>query len=102
MIGRPPRSTLLPYATLFRSGRHAVAEQAVVEVAEPERVAELPPPLVAQTDRESTRLNSSHDHISYAGFCLKKKNPDARARRLLRRSPPSTGAAAVQSRDRQT
>src|SRR5438034_2615173 len=71
MIRRPPRSTLFPYTTLFRSQLIA-------------RVNELAPQLVADSgqrlgfeampaDRKSTRLNSSHTVISYAVFCLKKK-----------------------------
>src|SRR5690625_7049574 len=73
---QPPRSTLFPYTTLFRSHGGAVgADPAVVaDVGLGERgqgaVCEvLPPP-----DRKSTRLNSSHVAISYAVFCLKKKN----------------------------
>src|ERR1035438_10564152 len=65
MIRRPPRSTLFPYTTLFRS-------------ACPRENAAAPPPAAAmtdrgRTDRKSTRLNSSHLGISYAVFCLKKK-----------------------------
>src|ERR1041385_9451457 len=62
MIRRPPRSTLFPYTTLFRSGpcRRRVR---------PPRACGLP----ADPDRKSTRLNSSHGYISYAVFCLKKK-----------------------------
>src|SRR3712207_8086149 len=82
MIRRPPRSTLFPYTTLFRSLR------VEVELAEeaPRRhergVGVLPAgvgqvavraPLVRLADRKSTRLNSSHANISYAVFCLKKK-----------------------------
>src|SRR2546422_3012252 len=68
MIRRPPRSTLFPYTTLFRSllgavQRHRGEELAVGQLGE----AELRP------DRKSTRLNSSHGYISYAVFCLKKK-----------------------------
>src|SRR2546430_12724692 len=68
MIRRPPRSTLFPYTTLFRSvlfrpktctGRGKEAR-----------------PSSFQSDRKSTRLNSSHSQISYAVFCLKKKNND--------------------------
>src|SRR2546430_3357511 len=85
MIRRPPRSTLFPYTTLFRSDRGA--EQA-------ERLAGAPPLLVAvhdrvdgehQRDRKSTRLNSSHSQISYAVFCLKKKK---RLRSLRPAVPP--------------
>src|SRR5256885_13002619 len=77
MIRRPPRSTLFPYTTLFRSGvlaprslenllaRHHDAEVDDLEVVTLQHHAE---------DRKSTRLNSSHLVISYAVFCLKKKN----------------------------
>src|SRR5258708_15345054 len=95
MIRRPPRSTLFPYTTLFRShqlgqdlagalaaGRtvaavmpaaHGLADHAGVAVAErfqglDREIARLP------RDRKSTRLNSSHQIISYSVFCLKKKN----------------------------
>src|SRR5258708_28328406 len=77
MIRRPPRSTLFPYTTLFRSqerrrpedGDHAA--QCRAEGAEEERHRDLAH--VDETDRKSTRLNSSHQIISYAVFCLKKK-----------------------------
>src|SRR2546427_9427217 len=88
MIRRPPRSTLFPYTTLFRSAEHAV-----MGVRSSERVARLEEgvailrTLFHETnashrgrfyafdgvDRKSTRLNSSHSQISYAVFCLKKK-----------------------------
>src|SRR2546428_5557280 len=89
MIRRPPRSTLFPYTTLFRSG-----ESGHLEPVEPgddglEHDAGLEPgeigteavvratgaegDVVVGLDRKSTRLNSSHDQISYAVFCLKKK-----------------------------
>src|SRR3712207_7138344 len=88
MIRRPPRSTLFPYTTLFRS----IATQAVVEKglraegvsrhdlgreAFVERVWEWREQYgsqIVEQDRKSTRLNSSHANISYAVFCLKKKN----------------------------
>src|SRR5256885_3234602 len=67
MIRRPPRSTLFPYTTLFRSLREAdprvVPGQRRVRARHPQ-----------DEDRKSTRLNSSHLVISYAVFCLKKKN----------------------------
>src|SRR3989442_2622703 len=66
MIRRPPRSTLFPYTTLFRSDRpfgHA-------RLGRDDRHL---PPLAREQDRKSTRLNSSHVRISYAVFCLKKK-----------------------------
>src|SRR2546421_8535235 len=68
MIRRPPRSTLFPYTTLFRSGPSHVATAERWAVAARERAG------VGLQDRKSTRLNSSHDQISYAVFCLKKKN----------------------------
>src|SRR2546422_11251155 len=93
MIRRPPRSTLFPYTTLFRSqgGRavHARDESQGVAVQDPaQHVPERVParaeqsgqrrarhrgPRGARGDRKSTRLNSSHGYISYAVFCLKKK-----------------------------
>src|SRR3712207_7385622 len=88
MIRRPPRSTLFPYTTLFRSGRgenphlrlHGVRRRRDRSLHVTRRVgvvARAEPPggrgdLVQ--DRKSTRLNSSHANISYAVFCLKKKN----------------------------
>src|SRR5688572_31586660 len=74
MIRRPPRSTLFPYTTLFRSPPRSQASwrRAVVRAAV--RGARHPPRLPARGgDRKSTRLNSSHSQISYAVFCLKKK-----------------------------
>src|SRR3712207_8163085 len=91
MIRRPPRSTLFPYTTLFRSGMLIVQDLAVVPliILLPElgnigeslselgvaalRVAIFAAFMVV-LDRKSTRLNSSHANISYAVFCLKKKN----------------------------
>src|SRR2546430_11127173 len=86
MIRRPPRSTLFPYTTLFRSAHHLaepdgrdirglVAHPAAhrgVE-REVEHLDERPSVLGGRQDRKSTRLNSSHSQISYAVFCLKKK-----------------------------
>src|SRR3712207_7175007 len=78
MIRRPPRSTLFPYTTLFRSRAamltydavaHADSEVAWSLMAEPARWHEWAP-----QDRKSTRLNSSHANTSYAVFCLKKNN----------------------------
>src|SRR6266496_5715482 len=63
MIRRPPRSTLFPYTTLFRSPFHSGSSPPRAEAPRPR------PPL----DRKITRLNSSHVEISYAVFCLKKK-----------------------------
>src|SRR3712207_8643167 len=84
MIRRPPRSTLFPYTTLFRSqrlldelGPLGRGERRLVEAAAVV-LLERPCPHVREgeegRDRKSTRLNSSHANISYAVFCLKKKN----------------------------
>src|SRR2546428_9507451 len=92
MIRRPPRSTLFPYTTLFRSGLAADVLELLVEVAvvlvgerglaadrAVHRFQDLEHGDVGRglgqpvADRKSTRLNSSHDQISYAVFCLKKK-----------------------------
>src|SRR2546430_10633953 len=87
MIRRPPRSTLFPYTTLFRSRppvaslhgirrfdhRHAVLARGVRVL----HGGDLPRHLPVRLDRKSTRLNSSHSQISYAVFCLKKKKVTA-------------------------
>src|SRR2546428_3475876 len=70
MIRRPPRSTLFPYTTLFRSWR--LHEGSGFEDAHV-WLHRAGPAREAKRDRKSTRLNSSHDQISYAVFCLKKK-----------------------------
>src|SRR5436305_11972718 len=67
MIRRPPRSTLFPYTTLFRSSGTGA------ECGRKARRRRTIPPRPAPEDRKSTRLNSSHVRISYAVFCLKKK-----------------------------
>src|SRR2546429_4453668 len=87
MIRRPPRSTLFPYTTLFRSENTAmlrIARKAGATIkrdgSESEAYLQLPPAGIdthmaslMTEDRKSTRLNSSHGYISYAVFCLKKK-----------------------------
>src|SRR5438477_9022196 len=76
MIRRPPRSTLFPYTTLFRShqARRAEAQRADVSPGGHEDPRHHHPPAARDDrDRKSTRLNSSHMSISYAVFCLKKK-----------------------------
>src|SRR3712207_8612078 len=88
MIRRPPRSTLFPYTTLFRSvprarrpgrrrGRAMTAPRPLVDYGRLLDVVGIEGELLlgsAETDRKSTRLNSSHANISYAVFCLKKKD----------------------------
>src|SRR5947199_5334974 len=83
MIRRPPRSTLFPYTTLFRS--QGVGAVAVGTGTEGGRGVEGELPVVrgAGGDRKSTRLNSSHLGISYAVFCLKKKNRPTHRRATL-------------------
>src|SRR2546426_8454476 len=73
MIRRPPRSTLFPYTTLFRSvfQRDLCARGAALDARDTRAVESCP------GDRKSTRLNSSHLVISYAVFCLKKKKQNA-------------------------
>src|SRR3712207_8480579 len=82
MIRRPPRSTLFPYTTLFRSGAGGHARGAPVDRRTPDAAAAaaararpvlVPDQVAPEQDRKSTRLNSSHANISYAVFCLKKK-----------------------------
>src|SRR3989449_2730129 len=92
MIRRPPRSTLFPYTTLFRSIEDAfgnvvtdaAADVTVVLFANPSGAALSG---ITTVDRKSTRLNSSHGYISYAVFCLKKKKMNHR--RLRPSSPDS-------------
>src|SRR3712207_8374414 len=101
MIRRPPRSTLFPYTTLFRSGR-VLQERRVLRDVRPQVLLDAPLAGdrrgdravgarsrlgerrdLTQQDRKSTRLNSSHANISYAVFCLKKKNTLILPNRLL-------------------
>src|SRR5688572_32013025 len=73
MIRRPPRSTLFPYTTLFRSGLGLADAGDVVVLALDGHQGDVGDRLGLHRDRKSTRLNSSHSQISYAVFCLKKK-----------------------------
>src|SRR2546430_9910665 len=117
MIRRPPRSTLFPYTTLFRSSYgfarpvivypvgglpEAVVEGEtgwVCERCDPEALAaalraSIEAGWAECEDRKSTRLNSSHSQISYAVFCLKKKKTERNTRRLeTRLGPPPTAAS---------
>src|SRR3989442_2333203 len=91
MIRRPPRSTLFPYTTLFRSQHPGRANQIRPIVIAWRIEAGAADPNVQRlagiggenTDRKSTRLNSSHVRISYAVFCLKKKQTRHRTRSML-------------------
>src|SRR3712207_7462295 len=83
MIRRPPRSTLFPYTTLFRS--HSVSWVGVATSClrhRARRTMRAESGRCASSDRKSTRLNSSHANISYAVFCLKKKKKYHTALRL--------------------
>src|SRR2546430_13604701 len=81
MIRRPPRSTLFPYTTLFRSMMRTVPASELAPYSVPCGPA-------SASDRKSTRLNSSHSQISYAVFCLKKKSL---------RATPDSGAVHISS-----
>src|SRR5258707_15825127 len=74
MIRRPPRSTLFPYTTLFRSEIHGRESAVDIQEAVVDSGGIDIEPIGINQDRKSTRLNSSHANISYAVFCLKKKN----------------------------
>src|SRR2546429_3403960 len=74
MIRRPPRSTLFPYTTLFRSLLRGAADITSAASSNSPSSPSLAPSCIG--DRKSTRLNSSHGYISYAVFCLKKKKSE--------------------------
>src|SRR3712207_8868875 len=92
MIRRPPRSTLFPYTTLFRSNapwtidaaeigsRFGLSQVVLVNDYVPVAASLAALSSGGREDRKSTRLNSSHANISYAVFCLKKKKKDIRVR----------------------
>src|SRR5260221_10340592 len=87
MIRRPPRSTLFPYTTLFRSGRRAhdalrSGELCLRVAGDGKERARDCARLQSVVDRKSTRLNSSHTVISYAVFCLKKKKQKKQGAKL--------------------
>src|SRR2546421_8081995 len=96
MIRRPPRSTLFPYTTLFRSRHDLVTPRAIVTLLSFAQKQPWFGPYAASLpvagvdgDRKSTRLNSSHDQISYAVFCLKKKK-ETISHHLVSYMPTST------------
>src|SRR3712207_7220784 len=97
MIRRPPRSTLFPYTTLFRSAWNWPGLEYVVKVnfmylTEVCRSPGEKAQIVEHLDRKSTRLNSSHANISYAVFCLKKKRrTPTRRGGAVRRRPQHVG-----------
>src|SRR2546430_12942785 len=83
MIRRPPRSTLFPYTTLFRSHQQVPAQQIELRESQVARADHDRQEEIAQHggngDRKSTRLNSSHSQKSYAVFCLEKKKKNSKA-----------------------
>src|SRR2546430_9703851 len=98
MIRRPPRSTLFPYTTLFRSGvrrelLHRLGDFRGIAGADGDALGDprgrTAGALELEADRKSTRLNSSHSQISYAVFCLKKKKIDTH--RSVTQSPRNIG-----------
>src|SRR3712207_7095011 len=92
MIRRPPRSTLFPYTTLFRSAVVRVAGKVLLAEVFQQDLHHLRVQAAdVEEDRKSTRLNSSHANISYAVFCLKKKKNYALRRRPIRRGRRRTG-----------
>src|SRR5687768_18369299 len=102
MIRRPPRSTLFPYTTLFRSpvvgavvaGKAAADTLATISVA----LAAVTLILALALDRKSTRLNSSHGYISYAVFCLKKKSSQTGQHEALRPELPHQSSSSRSDR----
>src|SRR5438309_9274164 len=83
MIRRPPRSTLFPYTTLFRSLYHNAKGDTFADATITSGIGSS-----TRLDRKSTRLNSSHSSISYAVFCLKKKNKPVEVHRKNPTAPP--------------
>src|SRR5256885_10412920 len=102
MIRRPPRSTLFPYTTLFRSGLSGWRAQAATAPPACARATNTPlsgtrrdPTSSEPQDRKSTRLNSSHLVISYAVFCLKKKKIIHSHYHVSQRQPSSDAALCL-------
>src|SRR2546426_3047320 len=98
MIRRPPRSTLFPYTTLFRSFFSTYLESLwVLNYVSAAHPAPVSRPRKAKRDRKSTRLNSSHLVISYAVFCLKKKKKQRLLHPATRESHPTPPTRCTQS-----
>src|SRR3712207_8231252 len=102
MIRRPPRSTLFPYTTLFRSSFQTETSASPTPESRPAEGNTKPTPSEDQNageeeegDRKSTRLNSSHANISYAVFCLRKKQTHRKRIRLISSQTNLSDAAIV-------
>src|SRR5437667_3103186 len=101
MIRPPPRSTLFPYTTLFRSMLEGCLQAMSFYLAangftagnDAWRFEPVPGQRIGYADRKSTRLNSSHITISYAVFCLKKKNKNTKQIEQTTNTPPATSRA---------
>src|SRR2546421_959791 len=96
MIRRPPRSTLFPYTTLFRSqnGNSNNRDQSIRE-----QCGKICAISILTVDRKSTRLNSSHDQISYAVFCLKKKKKKKKKYTWIRKTITSVHSSTTSAAD---
>src|SRR5258708_30695478 len=102
MIRRPPRSTLFPYTTLFRSRIGVLGDSSLVarHVGEMRRIEVAAPAYLKQQDRKSTRLNSTHQLTTYAVFCFEKKSMYIYASTESRppRLPPAPAGRAAPGR----
>src|SRR2546422_2347118 len=96
MIRRPPRSTLFPYTTLFRSSGNRQPDGSLTLEGASSGFGYR----ASVTDRKSTRLNSSHGYISYAVFCLKKKKSTSTQNTATTERPPRTNRDNNQSSQR--
>src|SRR5438034_5759527 len=97
MIRRPPRSTLFPYTTLFRSSGKTTVGMMVLDLLPPTEGEILYEgrPFSDRRDRKSTRLNSSHTVISYAVFCLKKKKNNSHMSTTMNKQKRNTHTTGV-------
>src|SRR2546430_11971513 len=98
MIRRPPRSTLFPYTTLFRSATSIATLYGCAGTSSGATNSGVWMERTKSRDRKSTRLNSSHSQISYAVFCLKKKKTEDEAPQLHAHSPHTKGRSCPPQR----
>src|SRR5438034_6485736 len=98
MIRRPPRSTLFPYTTLFRSGEILASPKSPGRNPARFVMPSIRTPALPPGDRKSTRLNSSHTVISYAVFCLKKKKKKTKQSKQDQQPPPTEAPTIKQKR----